>query len=486
MAQAQKAQTDGSAWRGHRFFFRVSGFSVPCPLGDNGRPTEGRATNHPPPSRDTPLAEGVRPIEVWAWAMYDFANSGYTTVVITAVFNAYFVAVVAQRAPWATLSWTVALSLSYAMIVVTAPLVGAVADALAAKKKLLALTTAGCVLFTALLYFAGPGSLWLAAACIVASNFFFGSGENLIAAFLPELAGSRAMGRVSGWGWSLGYLGGLASLGACLLWIGRAEAQGRSAGEAVPETMLLTAALFAAASLPTFALLRERAKPAPQARGIGRAAWVRLAATFRHARRFRDLSRFLACSLFYQAGIQAVITLAAIYAQEAMHFTTRETLRLVLAVNVTAALGAFSFGYVQDRIGPVRAIALTLCGWIAMVLIAALARGPAAFWFAANLAGLCMGASQSGGRALVGLLAPASRLGEFFGLWGLAVKLASILGPLTYGLATWLSGGDHRLAILVTGSYFVIGLVLLGGVDMVRGRRAALRAAREDRLRRRP
>ncbi|MBS3934725.1 MAG: MFS transporter, partial [Sulfuritalea sp.] len=92
---------------------------------------------------------------------------------------------------------------------------------------------------------------------------------------------------------------------------------------------------------------------------------------------------------------------------------------------------------------------------------------------AANLAGLCLGASQSAGRALVGLLAPENRHGEFFGLWGLAVKLSAILGPLTYGAVTWITAGDHRLAILVTGAYFVIGLVILAGVDVERGRRAA-------------
>ena len=432
------------------------------------------------------LAEDVTLREVWAWAMYDFANSGYTTVVITAVFNAYFVAVVAERAPWATLAWTAALSVSYALIVLTAPLVGAYADARAAKKRLLALTTAGCVLFTSLLYFAGPGSLWLAIVCIIASNFFFGSGENLIAAFLPELAQSRAMGRVSGWGWSLGYLGGLLSLGLCLAYIGAAEAGGRAAAEAVPVTMLITAALFALASAPTFLFLRERARPQAACDSIAHAAWSRLAATLHRVRRFRDLSRFLVCTVFYQAGIQAVITLAAIYAQEAMHFTTRQTLVLILVVNVTAAIGAFAFGYVQDRIGHVRAIALTLCGWIVMVAMAWLAEGAALFWAAANVAGLCMGASQSAGRALVGVLAPASRLAEFFGLWGLAVKLASIVGPLTYGLTTWLSGGNHRMAILITGSYFVVGLVLVAGIRVGRGRRAALRSEREEKLAGRP
>ncbi len=433
----------------------------------------------PSPARRT-LSQDVALREVWAWAMYDFANSGYTTVVITAVFSAYFVAVVAGRAPWATFAWTAALAVSYGLIVLTAPLVGAYADAKGAKKRLLAFTTGGCVLFTALLYFAGPGSLGLAIGCVIVSNFFFGSGENLIAAFLPELARSRAMGRVSGWGWSLGYLGGLFALGLCLAYIGAVQAAGGSAADAVPGTMLITAGLFALASAPTFLFLRERARPRVGVEGIAHTAWSRLAATLHRARRFRDLSRFLVCTLFYQAGIQAVIALAAIYAQEAMGFSTAQTLVLILVVNVTAALGAFAFGYVQDRIGHVRAIALTLGGWIVMVGLARLAEGAALFWVAANLAGLCMGASQSAGRALVGVLAPPSRLAEFFGLWGLAVKLASIFGPLTYGLANWLSGGDHRLAILITGSYFVVGLILIGGVEVARGRRAALRSEREE------
>lgn len=418
--------------------------------------------------------------EVWAWAMYDFANSGYTTVVITAVFSAYFVAVVAQRAAWATLAWTATLAVSYALIVLTAPLIGAWADARAAKKRLLAFTTVGCVIFTSALYFTGPGTLAVAVVCIIASNFFFGTGENLIAAFLPELAKSRAMGRVSGWGWSLGYLGGLLSLGASLAWLAQAQAAGRETAQAVPETMLITAALFAIASLPTFLFLRERAVPLAPAGGIARTAWLRLAATLHHARRFRDLSRFLVCTLFYQAGIAAVITLAAIYAQEAMRFSTQDTLVLILVVNLTAACGAFGFGYLQDRIGHVRAIAATLCGWILMVALAWLAEGAALFWVAANIAGLCMGASQSAGRAMVGLLAPPSRLAEFFGLWGLAVKLASICGPLTYGLANWLSGGNHRQAILFTGAYFVVGLLLLTGVNVARGRRAALSAHRAE------
>jgi UMF1 family MFS transporter len=425
------------------------------------------------------LADTVTVREAWAWAMYDFANSGYTTVVITAIFNAYFVAVVATNQPWATFAWTAALAVSYAAIMFSAPLIGAYADAYAAKKRLLALSTIGCVVFTALLVFSGPGSLWLTIALIVLSNFFYGSGESLIAAFLPELAQSKSLGKVSGWGWSFGYVGGLVSLGACLAYVTWAQQQGQTAVDFVPVTMLITAALFAAASLPTFLFLKERAVPQVhlQGKNLVQESFARLGQTLRHARDFRDLRRFLICTVFYQAGIQAVITLAAIYAQQAMHFTTQQTILLIFVVNITAAIGAFSFGYLQDRIGHVPAIALTLVGWIVMVLLAWGAQGPEMFWLAANLAGICMGASQSAGRALVGLLSPVTRRAEFFGLWGMSVKLASILGPLTYGLVNWISQGDHRLSILITGSYFVVGLVILIGVNIERGRSAALHSA---------
>ena len=429
------------------------------------------------PRRASALAQDVTLREVWAWSMYDFANSGYTTVVITAVFNAYFVAAVAGSAPWATFAWTAALSVSYAAIVVTGPLVGAWADAHAAKKSLLLATTVGCVLFTALLWFAAPGAVALSLVLVMLSNYFFGTGENLIAAFLPELADSGAMGRVSGWGWSFGYLGGIVALGLCLAYVSWAQARGQPAASFVPVTMLITAGLFALTAVPTFLFLRERARPQPLAvAGALREAWARVHNTLRHAREFRDLRRFLLCTVFYQAGISAVVALAAIYAEQAMKFTTHQTITLILVVNFTAAAGAFAFGYLQDAIGHVRTVALTLVGWIVMVVIAGTATGAGAFWLAANIAGLCMGSSQAAGRAVVGYLSPAPRLGEFFGLWGLAVKSASIFGPLTYGVVTWVFAGNHRLGIFAVGLYFVIGLALLAGIDVERGRRAALAA----------
>ena len=426
------------------------------------------------PSPRENLAPGVRRAEVVSWAMYDFANSGYTTVVITAVFNAYFVAVVAGNAPWATFAWTAALAVSYALIMITAPVIGAYADAHAAKKRLLLFTTVGCVVFTAGLALVGRGELAFGVALVILSNYFFGSGENLIAAFLPEISRGEAMGKVSGWGWSLGYCGGLVALGLCIVYVTYAQAQGATADEFVPVTMLITAALFAIASLPTFIFLRERAQPVVGASDVMRSAFARLTDTLGHARRHTDLWRFLVCVVFYQAGIQTVVVLAAVYAQEVMKFTTRDTLFLILVVNVTAAAGAFAFGHVQDRIGHVKTLVITLIGWLVAVVLAWMAETTAMFWVVANLVGVCMGSSQSAGRALVGYLSPPARTAEFFGLWGLAVKLSAILGPMTYGLVTWITLGNHRFAMLVTGMFFVAGIAILRGLDTARGRAAAL------------
>lgn len=417
--------------------------------------------------KNSALNEGVAKREVFAWAMYDFANSGYTTVVLTAVFNAYFVSVIAGGAPWATLLWTATLSVSYLLVMLTGPLIGAYADAHARKKAILAIATIGCIAATALLYFAGPASLALAIIGVIISNYCYAIGENITAAFLPELAKPQALGKVSGWGWAWGYVGGLTALGLSLLWITRETSRGTAASDAVPMTMLITAALYALGAAITFAWLKERAKPTPT---TTERPFARLSRSLREVARYRDLMRVFLCGACYQAGVATIITLAAIYAQEVMGFSTTDTLKLVLVVNITACVGAFGFGYAQDIIGKKRALAITLIGWMAMVVMAYAAVTVNLFWVAANLAGLCMGASQSAGRALVAYFSPPEKAAEFFGLWGVATRLAAVLGPLTYGLVSFLTSGNHRLAMLMTGVFFVAAFVVLLGVDEARGR----------------
>jgi UMF1 family MFS transporter len=424
------------------------------------------------------LNPGVRKREVFGWATYDFANSGYTTVVLTAVFNAYFVGVVAGGADWATFAWTLALAVSNIIVMLTVPAIGAYADLRAAKKRLLMLATAGCVVTTAALGLAGAGDLWIAVVAVILSNAFYAYGEALNAAFLPELSRQDALGRVSGWGWSFGYFGGMLALGLSLAYVLWAQGQGQKAEQFVPVTMWITAVIYALAACVTFALLPERAAPqagAAAQHGLAQSL-RRLAHTWHEARRYRDFAWLLACAAFYQAGIAVVIALAAIYAEQVLGFKQTQTMMLVFLVNIASAVGAFAFGYWQDRIGHRRALGFTLGGWVLMTALAYFATGPGLFWVAAVLAGLCMGSSQSAGRALAGLLAPPDRLAEFFGLWTFAVRLSAIVGPLTYGLVTLLTGGNHRLAILSTAVFFVVGWWLLRHVDVERGT-AAARAA---------
>jgi UMF1 family MFS transporter len=167
-----------------------------------------------------PVADALKPDvrrrEVLGWAAYDFANSGYTTVVLTAVFNAYFVGVVAGGASWATFAWTLAVALSSVIVAVISPPLGAWADRVGARKRLLAVSTVGCVIATAALATAGPDTILLAAFLVIVSNVCYCIGESLIASFLPDLARPEAIGRVSGWGWGVGYFGGMLTLGLSL------------------------------------------------------------------------------------------------------------------------------------------------------------------------------------------------------------------------------------------------------------------------------
>ncbi len=422
------------------------------------------------------LNPGVRKREVFGWAMYDFANSGYTTVVITAVFAAYFVGGIAQGATWATLAWTAALSVSHAIVMLTMPSLGAYADLHAAKKRLLAIVTAGCVISTAAIALVGPGEVALAVVLIVVSNTFYSYGESLTAAFLPELARPEALGRVSGWGWSFGYLGGMLALGLCLGYVVWAQSKGISAAQFVPITMLMTAAIYGGASLVTFTLLKERACPSTLARDQGSfsASLNRLKTTLRQATNYKDFMWLLVCAVFYQAGVAVAIALAAIYAEQVIGFQQQETMVLIFVLNLAAAGGAFAWGHLQDRIGHKIALAITLFGWIATCVIAGLSHTKGEFWYAAVIAGVCMGSSQSAGRAMAGTLAPQRQIAEFYGLWTFAIRLASILGPLTYGIMTWMTDGNQRTAILSTSVMFVMGLLLLIPVNMQRGRQAAL------------
>ncbi len=428
----------------------------------------------------THLAPGK---ELISWAMYDFANSGYTTVVLTAIFSAYFVGVIAATTDGTsngtgTLLWSITIGVANILILITAPVLGAIADYSASKKKMLAYTTAGCIGMTALLGFTGPNQLLLSMFFLAGSAFLFGTGENLIAAFLPEIAPPDKVGKVSGFSWALGYIGGLFVLTLSLAYIEVVKPLGQTAEQYVPVTLWITALVFAIASAPTFLFLKERQQASLDSPSsifsYTRIGFSRLRQTLQHRHQFRDLFRFLLALCIFSSGVYTVIVIAAIYAQQVMHFSTTENIIMIMVVNITAAVGAFVFGLFQDQLGAKRTLELTLFIWILAIAVAWQGDTKTQFWIAANLIGLAMGSSQSAGRALVALFAPEGRSAEFFGLWGLSIKLAAVIGPMSYGLITWYSNGDQRQAIFSTLMFFVVGLIVLFTVNEKRGREAAV------------
>lgn len=420
------------------------------------------ATSAPPP---------VRPREIVAWAMFDFANSGYTTLIVTVAFSVYFTKLVAPG-DRADFLWGTGILVSNLIVILLAPTIGAMADDTGRKKLFLAGTYVLCVLGSAGLFWVLPGLVALGLTLFIVSNVGFSLGENLVAAFLPEISTPANVGRVSGFGWGLGYFGGLVCLG--LNWpllSGGFEPSNLSSLRLVGP---VTAAFFLVAALPTFLFLRERAPRRP-ARSLGsyvRASFGRLATTARSLRHFSELARFLVVFFAFSCGLSTVIGFAAIYAERTVGFTAGELIGMFLVLQLSSAGGAFLFGWIQDSIGARRTIQMTLVLWLLVSAGAALATTKALFWAVALAAGLGIGSLQSASRALVGLFSPVGKNGEFFGFWGLAGKGAFIVGPFVFGLLSSATG-SQRLAIGINALFFVAGSIGMTRIDERRGHAAA-------------
>ncbi|HEY9420015.1 MAG TPA: MFS transporter, partial [Thermoanaerobaculia bacterium] len=365
--------------------------------------------------------------EIWSWAMFDFANSSYTTVIVTVAFSIYFTRLVAPEGRGDFL-WGLGLLLGNLFVLLLSPIVGAVADDSGRKKQFLAVTYLTCVTGTALLWFVQPGDVNLGLLFFVLSFIGFSFGENLAGAFLPEISTPKTIGRISGLGWGLGYFGGL----LCLVLV-----RPLLSGGFVPENVAnvqkawpLTAVFFLLAALPTFLFLRERA---PRGSGTAleyvRAGFARLADTGRSVRHFSELVKFLTVFFIFSMGLTSVIGFAAIFAEKTLGFTLDELTLLFICLQLTSAGGAFLFGFLQDRIGAARTIQISLVLWIVVCAGTYFCETKQLFWWIAMGAGLGIGSLQSASRGMVGLFSPPEKSGEFFGFWGLAGKGAYMLGP---------------------------------------------------------
>jgi UMF1 family MFS transporter len=350
-------------------------------------------------------APPVRRREVFGWAMFDFANSSYTTIVVTVAFGPYFTTLVAPPGAGDAL-WGRAIAVSNLIVMLLSVPLGAMADGAARKKAFLFASYLLCVAGTFGLYFAVPGHVILALSLFVVSNIAFSLGENFTSSFLPELSTPHTIGRISGFGWGLGYVGGLLSLGAIFPLLA-----GGFGAENLPRLRLVwpvNALFFLLAGAVTFLLLRERALPTPGRSWKNHAAdgLRRVTETVREIRRFAQLSRFLGAFFLFQAGLTTMFAFAGIYAVQTVGFEGSDVIVLFLVLNVSAAIGALGFGWIQDRIGVKLTVQITLVLWIGICAAAYLVRTQAEFWAIAVVAGLGIGSLQSAARSLVGLFAP--------------------------------------------------------------------------------
>ena len=377
--------------------------------------------------------------EVFAWCWYDFSNSAFVTVVVTVVGGVFFTQLVCGGAEWAEFLWGSALSASAAVAMLAGPFLGRWADRRASKKPLLIGLTLVCVAATSLMGL----PVWGVAAVtglVVVANATFLLGENLVAAFLPELAPPGKRGKISAYGWGFGYLGGLASLGLALWILSGAEGSVRKVFPAVAGFMLL-------AALPTMIFLRERAQPGRKA--VTEPDWRSVWNTVLGRPDLRRLLLGLGASL---AGLSAVVGFASIYATKEIGFTLEDTVKLFVVLQIAAVVGALVTGPWQDRSGAKPVLLSALGVWVLVSAGAWLSRSAESFYAVAALAGLGMGWLQSAGRAAVAEITPHGQQGEVFGLWGFAGKLAGIVGPLAFGALSGVVG--LREAVLINGAWF--------------------------------
>ncbi len=410
---------------------------------------------------------------IFAWCLYDFANSAFTTLVVTFIYAAFFTKVIAPDEVTGTWLWSRSVSITAAAVALLSPLLGALADRIGYRKRFLGFFTAVAVVGATFLYTAMPGQVVKALFWFTVGNIAFEMGGVFYNAFLPDVAPPDRIGRVSGYGWALGYVGGLTALGLALAGFVDAEVPWfgleKEGYQNIRATNLLVAGWFAVFSLPLFLWVRENPVRPGTSRAPLSGSLQRLVITFRQIRRYPDIFRLLLARLFYADGLNTVFAFGGIYAVGTFGFTFEELLFFGLVLNVAAGLGAFALGFVDDWLGGKRAIRISLLGFIAATVTVLLARRRLLFWAAGLLIGLCGGPNQAASRSLMGRFVPADKKNEFYGLFAFSGKATAFMGPFLLGELTRLFG-SQRAGMAVVLVFFVIGLALLHRVDEERGK----------------
>ena len=389
---------------------------------------------------------------VFIWSLFDFGNSSYAVIIVAFVFAVFFKKVVAGGVPVADLYWALAINTSMIISAVLNPVCGAIADLTYSKKKFLIFFTVLCVTATALMYFTGEGTVIFALVLFVFSNIGFQTGLTFYDAFMSEVSEPKDYNKVSSTGYAVGYVGSLVSV----LMVFPLKDN--------PNLLFLLCALFFLVfSLPFFLFLKEKRGEKRHSGSLISYGFSKVATTLRHINDFPNLKNFLLAFFFYIDAVNTIIFFAGNYASTTLNFDVTELAIFFLIVQVTAMLGSILFGFLGGRLGILRSIFVNIAMWILLTFAVFFTEDKTSFYIIGGFAGTFLGSTQSLSRTLMTTLTPLEFKAEFFGFYALLDKTSTLLGPLTFGLVSWISG-SQKLAVLSLGLFFVIGMFMLAKV----------------------
>jgi len=387
---------------------------------------------------------------VFIWSLYDFANSSYAVIIVAFVYAVYFTEVICESDVTGTFLWSLGINISMITVALINPYFGAIADYTSKKKLFLGIFSATCITATALMFFTGRGDVTFGLILFIISNIGFQGALTFYDAFIPEIADENDYNKVSGTGYAVGYLG---SLFAAMLVIPFRNN---------PEYLfLITALLFTVFSLPLFLFLKEHKlhKEVPDT-GYFKYGFKKVFHTIRNIKKYKNLAVFLTAFFFYIDAINTIIYFAGIYASSILSFEIIELAYFFIIVQFTAMIGSFLFGMIGDRIGIKLSIIITLIFWTLIVIGVFLINDKTQFFIIGSFAGTFLGATQSLSRALMSKLIPFEFKTEFFGFYSLFEKTSTILGPLLFGLITYITG-NMRIAVLSVGVFIIAGMIII-------------------------
>lgn len=399
-----------------------------------------------------------RKFKIFIWTLFDFANTSFSVLILTTAYSVYFREIVAGNSQIGDFLWGLAFSISMFIVAFISPFLGAIADHSSNKKFFLFIFTILCITSTGLMFLVERGDILLGMVLLILANIGFEGGLVFYDAFLPEITTERSYGRVSGYGFAMGYVGSFISLLVAYPFLKGEFAEWNLFN--VRLSFIVAASFFLFFSLPFFIVIKERKIEIDDKVSYLKVGIERVKSTFTNARKYSNIGKFLLSYFIYADGINTVIIFASIFARHTLNFSLVEILTFFLTVQSTAILGSVVFGIIADSIGQKKTLSITLLLWVITAIGAYFCVDKTTFYIIGFIAGAAMGSSQSTSRSLMSKIIPPSKKTEFFGFYSFFGKSSAILGPLVFGAVSSLTG-SQRVAVISVALFFVVGLILL-------------------------